>query len=197
MRKLNLGVFLLGAMALISGCAPTISSTDFERGAASQSGSVGAWALADVVIDIPESMPVDNVGNVRVPPDNMLVWFGDPPGDRKAQVKALLRDAVIAGAADALSGGRPIVFRLNVDQFHALTPVARATNIQLGVHSMQFDFQVLDASTGEVLASEDDVTADLRAFSGTQATLAEQAGQGQKIRIQTRVSQVVRQWLQS
>ena len=88
MRKLNLGVFLLGAMALISGCAPTISSTDFERGAASQSGSVGAWALADVVIDIPESMPVDNVGNVRVPPDNMLVWFGDPPGDRKAQVKA-------------------------------------------------------------------------------------------------------------
>lgn len=184
-------------MALISGCAPTISSTDFERGATSQSGSVGAWALADVMIDIPESMPVDNVGNVRVPPDNMLVWFGDPPGDRKAQVKALLRDAVIAGAADALSGGRPIVFRLNVDQFHALTPVARATNIQLGVHSMQFDFQVLDASTGEVLASEDNVTADLRAFSGTQATLAEQAGQGQKIRIQTRVSQVVRQWLQS
>ena len=108
-----------------------------------------------------------------------------------------MRDAVIAGAADALSGGRPIVFRLNVDQFHALTPVARATNIQLGVHSMQFDFQVLDASTGEVLASEDNVTADLRAFSGTQATLAEQAGQGQKIRIQTRVSQVVRQWLQS
>lgn len=197
MRKLSLGVCLLGAAALISGCAPTISPIDFERGAASQSGSVGAWALADVVIEIPESMPVDNLGNQRVPPDNMLVWFGDPPGDRKAQVKALLRDAVIAGAADALSGGRPVVFRLNVDQFHALTPVARATNIQLGVHSLQFDFQVLDASTGEVLASEEDVNADLRAFSGTQATLAEQAGQGQKIRIQTRVSQVVRQWLQS
>ena len=90
-----------------------------------------------------------------------------------------------------------MVFKVSVDQFHAMTPVARATNLQLGVHEMRFDFAVVDASTGETLAFENDINADLRAFSGSQAVLAEQAGQGQEIRIQTRVSQVVRAWLNS
>ncbi|MEL6792183.1 MAG: DUF6778 family protein, partial [Pseudomonadota bacterium] len=128
---------------------------------------------------------------------SLLVWYGDPPGDRKTQVATLLADAIVAGAADALVGSRPVVFKLYVDQFHAMTPAARATNIQLGVHEMRFDFEVVDAATGDVLAREDDVNADIRAFSGTQALLAEQSGQGQKIRIQTRVSQVIRAWLTS
>ena len=48
---------------------------------------------------------------------------------------------------------------------------------------------------GAVLAEEKGVNADLAAFSGTPAIEAEKRGQGQKVRIQARVSQVVRRWL--
>ena len=188
------GGMIIAALA-VSGCAPRISSTDFEAGAGAASANPGAWALQSVQVDIPESMKVNTNGDVRYPDSSELVWWGDPPGDRKAQVAALLEDAVRAGALDALTGQRGVTFKVNVNQFHAMTPRARATDLQLGVHEMQFDFSVVDAQSGEVLASEPGVNADLRAFSGSQALLAEQAGQGQKIRIQTRVAQVVRSWL--
>lgn len=196
-RKTRIGAAVLGLALLVAGCAPSISPIDFENGAASQAPDASSWALSDIQVVIPEAMQVAVNGGDRYPDPGLLVWWGDPPGDRKAQVAALLADAVVAGAADALSGTRPVVFRLTVDQFHAMTPAARATNLQLGAHELRFDFEVLDAATGDVLAREDDVNADFRAFSGTQAVLAEQAGQGQKIRIQTRVSQVIRAWLTS
>lgn len=195
-RKLLASLAVIATMGAAA-CAPTISPVDFVNGAKSQSADAANWALADIVVEIPEEMKVETDGNNRYPDPSLLVWYGDPPGDRKAQVASLLADAVVAGAVDALTGNRPVVFKLYVDQFHAMTPAARATNLQLGVHELRFDFEVVDAATGEVLAREDDVNADFRAFSGTQALLAEQSGQGQKIRIQTRVSQVVRAWLTS
>ncbi|MEL7464496.1 MAG: DUF6778 family protein [Pseudomonadota bacterium] len=181
----------------VAACAPTISPIDFTNGAQSQTSDVANWALADIIVEVPEDMKVETDGSNRYPDPSLLVWYGDPPGDRKVQVATLLADAVVAGAVDALTGTRPVVFKLYVDQFHAMTPAARATNIQLGVHELRFDFEVVDAATGEVLAREDDVNADFRAFSGTQALLAERNGQDQKIRIQTRVSQVIREWLTS
>ena len=196
MRSSLVGALLLGATLIAAGCAPRVSPIDFETGAAAQVAT-GDWRLASVEVKIPEKMKVNEDGNVRVPPPGELVWWGDPPGDRKAQVRALLSDAATAGAQDALTGTKPVVFRVKVNRFHALTPLARSTGIQLGVHSLNFDFEVVDAATGEVLVVEKGVNADLRAFSGTQAILAEQQGQGQKIRIQTRVAQVVRSWLTS
>jgi len=196
LKSVVMSAALVGASLVASGCAPRISPVDFEKGVAAQ-GAASSWNLAGVEIEISESMRVNNNGNIRVPPDSELVWWGDPPGDRKEQVRALLGDAVNAGALDALTGSQPVIFKLKVNQFHALTPLARSTSLQLGVHSLNFDFEVVDASSGETLASETGVNADLRAFSGTQAVLAEQAGQGQKIRIQTRVAQVVRSWLNS
>ena len=195
--KSGLGAAVLGLAFLGAACAPSISPIDFENGATSQSPDAANWALADIRIIIPEEMKVETNGNERYPDSSLLVWYGDPPGDRKAQVAALLADAVVAGAADALRGTKPVIFKMTVEQFHAMTPAARATNLQLGVHELRFDFEVLDAATGAVLATENDVNADFRAFSGSQAVLAEQSGQGQKIRIQTRVSQVIRAWLQS
>ncbi len=187
---------MLGAALLLGGCvAPLISGTDFSKGSGASNADVASWSLSDVIVQIPDGMAVSTDGNVRYPPADMLVWYGDPPGDRKAQVATLLADAVRAGAIDAMIGTRPVVMRINIDQFHAMTPKARATNIQLGVHEIRFDIEVIDAASGEILATEADVNADFRAFSGSQAILAEQAGQGQKIRIQTRVSQVIRAWL--
>lgn len=196
--KIKTGIIgaLVSSVLLLAGCvAPTISGTDFTEGSGASAANVGSWSLADVIIEIPEEMEVSTDGSVRYPPAETLVWYGDPPGDRKAQVSTLLTDAVRAGAVDAMTGTRPVIMKIKIDQFHAMTPRARATNIQLGVHEIRFDIEVLDANTGEVLASEADVNADFRAFSGAMAIQAEQQGQGQKIRIQTRVSQVIRAWL--
>ena len=195
-RRVFIGAAMLAAMGLAA-CAPSISSTDFVAGAGAQTSDAASWSFADAVVEVPEDMPVHTDESIRYPSANRLVWWGDPPGDRKAQVEILMTEAVRAGALDALPGSHPVVVRLDINQFHALTPRARATSIQLGVHEIQFDISILDASTGEVLASETGVNADLRAFSGTQALMAEQAGQGQKIRIQTRVAQVIRSWLTS
>ena len=189
---------VLGLVVLVAAaCAPRISSTDFTAGASGASADAASWRFAGAEVVVDPDMPVHTDEGIRYPSENRLVWWGDPPGDRKAQVETLMEDAVQAGALDALSGGRDVKVKLFIQQFHAMTPRARATNIQLGVHEIKFDISVVDAATGEVLASEQGVNSDLRAFSGSEAVLAEQAGQGQKIRIQTRVAQVVRAWLTS
>jgi hypothetical protein len=187
---------LLAGVVALSGCiAPTISGTDFSEGSGASQASVASWSLADVIIEIPEGMPISEDASVRYPSPETLVWWGDPPGDRKQQVRELFADAVRAGAIDAMVGTQPVIMKIKIDQFHAMTPKARATNIQLGVHELRFDISVVDAASGKVLATEDDVNADFRAFSGAVAIEAERAGQGQKIRIQTRIAQVIRAWL--
>ena len=144
---------------------------------------------------IPASMPVSENPNVRIPPDGYLNWWGDPPGDRKQQVRALLSEAVSSGAAPLLTGSTPVIFEIKVNQFHALTPKARATELQLGVHSMNFDFAVIDKASGARLTEENNVNADLRAYSGSYAVIAEQQGQNQKLRIQNRIADVASSWL--
>lgn len=196
MNALSLARFAPVAILLASSaCGPRISPVDYKTPAAAQTKDYANWTLASVSVQIPEEMKVNTDGSIRYPDPDHLVWWGDPPGDRKAQVIALMSDAVTAGALDAMTGAKPVELRLKIDQFHAMTPKARATNLQLGVHEIRFDLQVVDAQTGAVLAAENDISADFRAFSGSQAVLAEQAGQGQKIRIQTRVAQVIRSWL--
>ena len=110
---------------------------------------------------------------------------------------SLLKQAAEAGALDVLQGNRPVDVDIIVRQFHAMTPRARSTSLQLGVHEIRFDISMADPSTGEVLASEANVSADLNAFSGSEAILADLRGETQKIRIQARVSEVIRKWLRA
>ena len=190
--------FVVAATALaLSGCvAPRVSSTDFTQGHGQTAEQVAAWGLGGVDVQISEKLTVTQSPSRRYPPVTELVWYGDPPGDRKAQVQALMADAVRAGAADALLGAQPVTIALNITEFHAMTPRARATELQLGVHEIMFDISVIDSS-GAIVASENGVRADLEAFSGASALQAEKLGQGQKIRIQSRVAQVIRAWLVS
>ena len=190
-------IAILGAAVLaLSACvAPRVAQTDFQSGSGQSQETVSNWALAGVTVTVPEEMIVTNEPDRRYPPAEHLVWYGDPPGDRKAQVSQLMAEAAQAGALDALNGSTPVNLRLTIDQFHAMTPKARATSLQLGVHEIQFDIEVVDANSGAVVASEENINADLRAFSGDEAIRAEQIGQGQKIRIQSRVAEVVRAWL--
>ncbi|MEO0363569.1 MAG: DUF6778 family protein [Pseudomonadota bacterium] len=186
-RSALLGVLALGA------CGPLISRTDFRAGAKGD----GGWRLAEVDVRVPERMVVSQVVDSHYPPIDHLVWWGDPPGDRKAQVSDLMEEATRRGASAALTGGRPVRLELTIRQFHAMTPLARATSLQAGVHEIQFDIAVRDASTGSVLAEEKAVNADLRAFSGEKAVEAEARGEDQKTRIQRRVAEVVEAWLKA
>ena len=187
------GMIALAAAMALSGCvAPTIDPTLALKGAGPGAAS---WMLNDVIVSIPEAMPVSEDPGVRYPAPMTLVWWGEPPGDRKAQVSALLEEAARAGAAGMLTGARPVNLTLAVIQFHAMTPKALSTDIQLGAHEMRFDLAVKDAATGETLAIEADVSADMRAPSGPDAIVAEQEGRGQRPQIVARVAEVVRGWL--
>ena len=183
------------AAILLAGCAPTLNATNFQSSPLAASQSVSGLSLGRVEVVIPESMGVATDPSIRVPDPNLLNWWEDPPGDRKAQVSSLLKEAAERGARKALTGTKAVLFRLKVNKFHALTPRARATNIQLGVHTMNFDFSLIDMSTGAVIATEADINADIRAYSGTEAIMSEARGESQKSRIQDQVSEVVRQWL--
>ncbi len=187
-------VVAASALALSACVAPRVSQTDFSKGVGQAASQVANWSLGDVQVAISNSLTVTQSPSRRYPPTTELVWYGDPPGDRKAQVETLMADAVRAGAADALVGSQPVTISLNITEFHAMTPRARATELQLGVHEIMFDISVIDSS-GATIASETGVRADLQAFSGASAVQAEKLGQGQKIRIQSRVAQVIRAWL--
>ena len=191
MRRL---LIVASALAVGACVAPRVADTDFRAGVSQSQSVVSSWALGDVDVKVSDKLTVTRSPSRRYPPVTELVWYGDPPGDRKAQVEALMADAVRAGAVDALVGSQPVTIALNITEFHAMTPRARATELQLGVHEIMFDISVIDGS-GNVVASETGVRSDLEAFSGASALQAEQIGQGQKIRIQTRVAQVIRAWL--
>ncbi len=189
------GVVVAGLTLALSACiAPRVSDTDFTQGVGQPASQVAAWSLGGVNVNISNGLTVTQSPTRRYPPLSELVWYGDPSGDRKAQVIALMADAVRAGAADALAGSQPVTIRLNITEFHAMTPQARSSELQLGVHEIMFDISVIDAS-GATVASEAGVRSDLKALSGAAAVEAEQLGQGQKIRIQSRVAQVIRAWL--
>ncbi len=189
LRLAGLGV----AGFLLAGCAvPPLDPTTQLKGAGPGAAS---WSLIEVRVSIPEAMPVSEDPNIRYPSPETLVWWGDPPGDRKAQVAALLAEAAREGAAAAMTGDRPVDLTLAVIQFHAMTPKALATDIQLGVHEMRFDLGVRDAATGEILAFESNVSADIRAPSGPDALIAEEEGRGQKPQIQARIRALIGRWL--
>jgi len=170
---------------------------DFTSGASLERQALSDFNIISVDVVIPENMPVSTDPNLRYPSPETLVWWEDPPGDRKAQVQQLVADAVRRSADRLLTGTRPVRIEILIDQFHAMTPRARSSSLQLGVHEIRFDVSVLDAETGVVVASESDLNADLQAYSGASALLAEQNGQTQVVRIKDRIDQVMSAWLQS
>lgn len=109
-----------------------------------------------------------------------IIWHGDPPGDRYQQVAQIFRNALTWGMAP-FDRGRKVNIQIEVKKFHALTPRARYTTG--GVHTMRFYMTITDATTGAVIMPREKIDADLRALGGAAAVRAEDAGQGQKVRI--------------
>lgn len=152
------------------------------------------WRLAAVTAHLPEDIAVDENPDTRFPVPGSLVWHGEPKGDRKLQIRALIAAAARDGAV-WLSGARPVEISVDISRFRAITPRTRAIRLPVGRHDIAFDIAVRDAETGALLAEERGVKAGLPALSGPEADVAASLGQTQKARIRAHVANVVRDWL--
>ncbi|WP_397541459.1 DUF6778 family protein [Roseovarius salis] len=152
-----------------------------------------SYDVVDVRVTVPRTLEVSEAN--RFYPGGDIVWREDPPGDRHAQVRKIVEDAMRKGARASGAGDVPVVLDVEVTRFHALTEKARYT--VGGVHALQFNMQLRDAETGAPLGEPHFVKADFKALGGQAAVRAEQAGLTQKKRITDHLANVIRTELTS
>lgn len=178
----------LAALCALAACSNIDTATRNATGLDPSPGATAAPAnpqaalppvsIAAFEVTVPGYLKVSEA-NAYIPRGD-IVWRGDPIGDRYAQVRAIFEES-LQRSAGTLTTGTPVVVKVTVRRFHALTEKARYTTG--GVHNIVFDLAVHDAATGALLRPVKTVHADLRAFGGAKAIEADAAGQTQKVRI--------------
>jgi hypothetical protein len=139
---------------------------------------------------VPQTLRVSEANTFH--PSADIVWRGDAPGNRYAQVKAIFDEAAARSTA-TMHSGEPVVVDLEVVRFHCLTEKTRYT--VGGVHSMHFMMTVRDAATGAILQGPRLVVADVKGAGGNRAVAEEQAGRTQKVVVTERLTEVLRREL--
>lgn len=178
----------IAAALFLSGCAGRFASDyadevppDVSRG----------WHVTDVRAIAYDSRTVSD-DNILVPFAD-IVWHGEPEGDRRAQVAAIVAEAARAAAAP-LDRGRPVELHIAVDRFHGVTPVA-VNRAPAAVHDIVFRIAVVDRSTREVLVPPEQITASLVAHTRRNPILPSLEGQTERQRIVDHVAEVTAGWL--
>ena len=146
------------------------------------------WNVTGVSVTVPEELTVSEA-KVLVPSAD-IVWREDPPGDRKPQIAAVMRDAVERGAR-GLRGPRPVRLQIQVQRFHALTFEAETRLRDAGVHNISFYLTVVDARSGQALAGPTLIDADVPAFSGPSAIERRRNGESQRSVITNHVAATI------
>lgn len=121
-----------------------------------------------------------------------IVWRGDLPGDRHAQVQTIFEEAARRGVT-GLDGPTEVALEIKVRRFHSVSEKARYS--VGGVHNIVFDLTLRRAATGAPLAAPREVVISLPALGGNKAIEADRAGQTQKVRISEHLQAVIRQEL--
>ena len=147
--------------------------------------------VREVRVRVPRELRVSEAN--RYLPGGDIVWREDAPGDRHAQVGAILQEALERGVSEMPEGAVPVVLDVELSKFHALSEKARYTFG--GVHAIQFTYTLRDAGTGAELAPPKFVKADFKALGGQAAIAAERQGITQKVRITGHLADVIRQEL--
>ena len=137
-----------------------------------------SYNVVDLDIVVPRTLTVSE--RTLYYPGSDIVWRGEPPGDRHAQVQRIFEEGMGSGTA-ALDGSRDVAVEIEVARFHSLTERARYSTG--GVHSIRYTMTVRDAATGQVIEGPRWISADLEAFGGQRAIDADLAGQTQRVRI--------------
>lgn len=144
--------------------------------------------VQEVRVRVPRSLRVSEAN--RYLPGGDIVWREDPPGDRHAQVAAILEQGLERGVAALPVGAVPVVLDVELTKFHALSEKARYTFG--GVHAIQFTYTLRDPETGVALTEPKFVKADFKALGGQKAIAAERRGITQKVRITGQLANVIR-----
>ncbi|WP_025313254.1 DUF6778 family protein [Roseicyclus elongatus] len=181
----------LGAAMVLTGCVTTTG--DVTRNAGLDLGPVievptQNWGFAQLVVSVPDSLSVSEAHAIKPRAD--IVWREDAPGNRRAQVQALMQ-AALEPALAPMQGDIPVLIRLEVTRFHALTERARYTIG--GEHEIEFIVTIANAETGQILSGPRAVDLTFRAYGGQQAVNAEAQGITQRVRITERLQQ----WVQA
>ena len=148
------------------------------------------YAVTAININVPRSLVASEANTFR--PNADIVWRGEAPGDRHAQVAAIFQEAMATGTANMISG-RQVALDIEVSKFHCVTEKTRFT--VGGVHSMQFLLTVRDAATGEIIQPQRMVVADVKAAGGSRALAEDYAGRTQRVVVEERLAQVIRREL--
>ncbi|MFT3690687.1 DUF6778 family protein [Paenirhodobacter sp.] len=188
-RRDALRIGVLGGAVLLAGCGAGWR-VDYPQ--ALDPAVTRGWRVADVRVAVPETLTTSDVNSWT--PDYDIVWHGDPPGDRHAQVKAVMTSAIAAGAAD-LKGKQPVILNVTMQQFHAITPKVEEYLNFSGVHDIRFVMQILDARSGKPLTEPTQIAADTPALVGRAARDARARGYTQKQEVIDGVAKVIRGYL--
>ena len=182
--------WVLGAAAIVglAGCSGSFEVA-YEEGI---SGSVTRnWDVVGVNVFTPRELTVSNRNSLA--PNADIVWHGEPFGDRRAQVAAIVEDGIEAGTA-SMNGDQSVTISATVVHFHAVTPQA-VSRAPRAVHNIRFAIRAFDSATGEPLTPLEVISADLEAYTGAAAVAAAVEGQTQRVRIVDHIARVTRGWL--
>lgn len=148
------------------------------------------YDVTAVNVSVPASLTVSEANSFH--PNADIVWHGDAPGDRRAQIKAIF-DTAAAQATATMHKGPKVVVEIEVVKFHAVTDKTRYT--VGGIHNMTFMMSVRDVETGAILQAPRLVVADVKAAGGARAEAEDAAGRTQKVVVTERLIQVLRREL--
>ena len=187
-RRIILGLLFAGSFGLAA-CSGNWT-TDYEEPL--DPATSKGWRISAIAVSVPEDLSVSD--NNSLAPNADIVWHGDPPGDRRAQVKAIVETAA-RSATRGLSGSTSAQLNIVVSEFHGVTPaaVARAPG---AVHNITLTAQVTNARTNVPLTGPVQIRADLPALVGAAAfSTGEQLGEIQKSRVTAHITETLRGWL--
>ncbi len=145
------------------------------------------FSITSFTVIIPETLQVSEANQYFPKAD--IVWRGELPGNRPAQVKAILEDGLTVGSAD-LKQGPMAGLTLQLERFHALTEKARFS--VGGIHNLVFVLTVKDAKTGAVLEGPRRVELDIIASGGEDAIAQDVAGRTQRVIIVEGLAEAIR-----
>lgn len=148
------------------------------------------FTVTSIEVAVPATLRVSEENKFH--PDADIVWRGDPPGDRYAQVKSIIEDGLSTGTA-SLKTGPKAVLAVQVERFHAITEKARY--VVDGVHNIIFVLTLRDATTGAILEGPRRIEVSIRATGGDAAIAEDLAGRTQRVVIVEGLAKAIRREL--
>lgn len=148
------------------------------------------FAVTSIEVVVPATLRVSEENKFH--PNADIVWRGDPPGDRYAQVKSIIEDGLSTGSA-SLKSGPKAVLAVQVERFHAITEKARY--VVDGVHDIVFVLTLRDAPTGAILEGPRRIEVSIKATGGDAAIAEDLAGRTQRVVIVEGLAEAIRREL--